>query len=137
MKISITQLLMTVFVASVSYAHESYGQESLRERVSILIKNGNLKSVLLSIEKQVDLTFSYQKEVVASNEKINIEFKNETVEDILKKVLIPRNISFQVLRNNQIILTRNLGLGNIESISREPISETKITFSADISIKGT
>ena len=97
MKISLIQLMLITLVVSVSYAHRSYGQESLKERAFISIKNGSLKSVLQAIEKQVDVTFSYQKEVLNMTDKINIELKNETVAEILKKVLTPRNISFQVL----------------------------------------
>ena len=138
MKISIVQLIMITLVVSVSYAYRSYGQESLKERATISIKNGSLKSVLRAIEKQVDVTFSYQKEVLNTTEKINIELKNETVAEILKKVLTPRNISFQALRNDQIVLTKNVGLGNAESLIKEPINDTKseVAF-ADIAIKGT
>jgi TonB-linked SusC/RagA family outer membrane protein len=136
MKISITQLMMIAFLASVSFAHESYGQEKLTQRVSISIKDGNLKLVLQRIEKQVDLTFSYQKDVVNSAEKLTVDFKDETVEEILKKVLTPRKISFQVLRSNQIILTRNIGLGNIDNISRDQFYENKVELVADIIIKG-
>ena len=110
MKISIIQLIMITLVVSISHAHKSYGQESLKERATISIKNGSLKSVLRAIEKQVDVTFSYQKEVLNTTEKINIELKNETVAEILKKVLTPRNISFQALGNDQIVLTKNVGL---------------------------
>lgn len=125
MKISIVQLIMITLVVSVSYAYRSYGQESLKERATISIKNGSLKSVLRAIEKQVDVTFSYQKEVLNTTEKVNIELKNETVAEILKKVLTPRNISFQALRNDQIVLTKNVGLGNAESLIKEPINDTK------------
>ncbi len=137
MKISFVQLMLITLVVSGSYAHRSYGQESLKERATISIKNGSLKSVLQAIEKQVDVTFSYQKEVLNMTDKINIELKNETVAEILNKVLTPRNISFQILRNNQIVLIKNVGLGSVESLIKEPLNDTKsgITI-ADITIKG-
>jgi TonB-dependent starch-binding outer membrane protein SusC len=138
MKISLVQLMLITLVVSVSYAHRSYGQESLKERATISIKNGSLKSVLQAIEKQVDVTFSYQKEVLNTTDKINIELKNETVAEILKKVLTPHNISYQVFRNNQIVLTKNVGLGNLESLKKEPINDVKSEEAiADITIKGT
>jgi TonB-linked SusC/RagA family outer membrane protein len=138
MKISLIQLIIVTLLVSISYANSSYGQEKLNERATISIKNGSLKSVLQAIEKQVDVDFSYKKEVLNATEKINIELKNETVTEILETVLTPHNISFQVLRNNQIVLTKNENLGKVEHQLKEPINEYKIEEAITvITIKGT
>ena len=138
MKISLIQLIIVTLLVSISYANSSYGQEKLNELATISIKNGSLKSVLQAIEKQVDVDFSYKKEVLNATEKINIELKNETVTEILETVLTPHNISFQVLRNNQIVLTKNENLGKVEHQLKEPINEYKIEEAITvITIKGT
>lgn len=64
MKVSLTQLLMTLMVVTIGYAHTSKAQDRLQEKVSISLNNASLKSFLQSIEKQVDVTFSYQKELL-------------------------------------------------------------------------
>ena len=86
MKISLIQLIILTLMVSISYANSSYGQEKLNERATISIKNGNLKSVLQEIEKQVDIDFSYKKEVLNTTKKINIELKNETVTEIFIRI---------------------------------------------------
>lgn len=96
----------TAFAAGLSYASPTYSQELLKQRISISVKNASLKTILKNIEEQGDLSFSYQKQVIATDEKINLEAKNELLEDLLKRVLLPRNISYQVVKSNQIILSR-------------------------------
>ena len=124
-------------MVSISYANSIYGQEKLNERATISIKNGSLKSVLQAIEKQIDIDFSYKKEVLNTTEKINIELNNETVIEILETVLTPYNISFQVMRNNQIVLTKNENLGKVENKLKEPIIEKKLDEpNIGITIKG-
>jgi TonB-linked SusC/RagA family outer membrane protein len=115
MKITLIQLVLMAITINTGYAESVYEQGPLGARVSISIKNGNIKSVLQSIEKQVDVTFSYHKEVVSSKVNINAEFKNETLGEVLRKILEPRNIEFQVLRNNQIILNKYGSLGNVQN----------------------
>ena len=105
MKITAIQLVMAMMVVGVSFARPSYAQEHLKDRITLTANKSSLRAVLRDIEKQVDLVFSYQKEVLASSEKVSVSFKNETVESILNKLLNPRNINFLVLKNNQIILT--------------------------------
>lgn len=114
-----------------SYANRVYGQEPLGERVSLSIKNGNIKSILQSIEKQVEVTFSYRKDVVSSKFNINAEFKNETVGEVLKKILEPRNIEFQVVRNNQIILNKNGSLGNVQNTEEGALMQIKNDLTAE------
>jgi TonB-dependent starch-binding outer membrane protein SusC len=119
MKISLIQLILIAFIGNIGYSHAIYGQEFLQEKISISVKKGSLKSILTDIERQVNLTFSYQRQVIPSDENLNVEFKNETVESILKQVLTPRNISYRLLRNNQILLTKNNNVGNVETKSPE------------------
>lgn len=95
MKITFIQLVLMAITINTSYAESVYEQGPLGERVSISIKNGNIKSVLQSIEKQVDVTFSYHKEVVSSKFSVNAEFKNETLGEVLEKYLSLEILSFK------------------------------------------
>lgn len=136
MRVTITQLLMTVLVVSMTYAHPTKAQDMLQERVNLNLKNGSMKGVIQSIEKQVDVTFSYQKGVIAQDEKINLSLSNETLENVMKKVFAPRNIKYQFQKNNQIILEKGK-LGEIENANAEvsPVASTEIMM-ADRSISG-
>ena len=136
MRVTITQLLMTVLVVSIAYAHPTKAQDMLQERVNLNLKNGSMKGVIQSIEKQVDVTFSYQKGVIAQDEKINLSLSNETLENVMKKVFAPRNIKYQFQKNNQIILEKGK-FGEMESANADlaPSTSSEIIV-ADRSISG-
>ncbi|MFC5411167.1 SusC/RagA family TonB-linked outer membrane protein [Larkinella bovis] len=106
MKIIFAQLILVVLLIGNTLAYPTAAQELLKERVNLTLKNSNLRSFLHSLEKQVDVVFSYQKGVIESNEKLNLTIQNETIDNVLKQVLVPRRIYYRVLNNNQIILTR-------------------------------
>jgi TonB-linked SusC/RagA family outer membrane protein len=136
MRMSFIQLVLITVMVNISYAHSGYGQEILKEKVSLSIKSGSIKSLLQSIEKQVDVTFSYKKGIILSNEKINVEFKNETLEEVLNKVFSPKDISFRLIQNNQIVLNKSQSLGNVQNGENEPLINSQNEQVADITIKG-
>jgi TonB-linked SusC/RagA family outer membrane protein len=111
MKITSVQLIMAVVIAGNSLCAPVFSQELLKERVTITVRDGSLKSFLRTLEKQVDIIFSYQKDVITNDDKLNLEFKNESLDEVLKQVLTPRRIEYRVIRNNQIILSRKISTG--------------------------
>lgn len=112
MKFSFIQLVLLTITINMCYSNNGYGQGPLTERVSLSIKKGSIKNLLQLIESQSNVTFSYQAQVISSKAKINVEFKNETLEEVLNKVLSSQDIKFQVLRNNQIVLNKSNNLEN-------------------------
>lgn len=112
MKITAFQFIMVCILAGNGLAWPASSQELLNERVTLSIRDGNLKSFLRTLEKQVDITFSYQKDVIMTEDRLNLEFRNETVDEVLRQVLTPRRIQYKVIRNNQVILSRKPSAGS-------------------------
>lgn len=133
MRFSFIQLVLLTITINMGYSHNGYGQEPLAEHVSLFIKNGSVKSVLDNIEKQSNVKFSYQKGVIPIKSKIDVDFKNETLGEVLKKILTPEHITFQVLKNNQIVLTSTISSEKINDAFGE---NSQSTFLADIIVKG-
>ncbi len=111
MKISLLQIVLCGTLVGAGYAHPSDAQELLRESITITVRNESVTTLLQRIEKQLHVVFSYQKGVLASGEKISLDVTNEPLGTVLDKVLTPRGVSFQVLRNKQIVLQRAKGIG--------------------------
>lgn len=141
MKITSFQLVISCILVSNGLAAPASSQELLKERVTLTVKDGTLKSFLQSLEKEVDVIFSYQKEVVSIDERLNLDFKNETLDEVLRHVLLPRRIQYKVIRKNQIILSRKIppatdvqptGAGPEKEEAGKPASHA-----ADITVKGT
>lgn len=142
MKINIIQAIMAGVFAINAFATPATVQDLLQKKVSISLEKGNIKTLLKSIEKQTNILFSYKKDLIANDQPLTLEIKNEKVEDVLRKVLLPRNISFETVGERQIILVRSKALG-FESIENNLNHDEKSILNfekniiADITIKGT
>ncbi len=140
MKITSIQFIISCILLGNGLAAPALSQDLLRERVTITIRDGTLKSFLKSLEMQVDVIFSYQKEVVSSKDRLNYEFKNETLEEVLKRVLTSRRIQYKVIRNNQIILTKKAASvidGRSTGFKKEKKpAERRMTETNEITVKG-
>jgi hypothetical protein len=101
MKINLIQVIMAGVFAMNAFAIPVKAQDALQEKLSISLEKGTIKTFLKSIEKQTNVLFSYKKDLIAKDEQLTLEIKNEKVEEVLKKVLTPRNITFETVGENK------------------------------------
>lgn len=106
MKISLVQFIIACVFMGMTYAKDADAQELLNQRVTLQISDMRIKNVLAEIEKTAHVKFSYSPQIIQSNRKINVEIKNNTLDEVLKKVLLPLNIHYKVA-GNQIILIKS------------------------------
>ena len=142
MKINLIQVIMAGVFAINAFAIPAKAQDALQEKVSISLEKGTIKTFLKSIEKQTNVLFSYKNELIANDLPLTVEIKNEKVGEVLRKVLAPRNISFETVGKRQIILVRSISNRNEEkenSLNQTETTTLNINKSnvADITIKGT
>lgn len=136
MKITLTPLLLVCLLTTLSFAENTFGQERLQEKITLYLKNTELKTVLKSIEQKTNVVFSYQKGVLATNEKLNLDIKDQTLESVLQQILTPRQISYQVIKANKIVLTRRI-LGNLPEESEPKPTPTLLDLQLDQTVTGT
>jgi hypothetical protein len=77
LKNSLLQLFLLCFFTGISFAETKGVQSGLKTLITLKAKNTDLKTILKDIEKQAQISFSYQKDVIATGEKIDAEFSNE------------------------------------------------------------
>jgi len=118
MRISLSQLLLICLLANLTFADPLLAQEQLQKRVSISLRKSTLKTLLNAIERKTDIVFSYRKDVLTTDERLDFEIQNETVESIISHYLVPRQIGYRAIGTSTIILTRQPG-GN-QSTGNEP-----------------
>jgi TonB-linked SusC/RagA family outer membrane protein len=142
MKINLIQLILAGVFAANAFALPVKAQDLLQKKVSISVQKGSIKTLLKSIEKQTNVLFSYKKDLIANDEPLTLEIKNEKVEDVLRKVLTPRNITFETVGERQIILIRSKSMGL--DLKENGSNQTSITLpniennvNNDITIRGT
>ena len=91
--------LSLLFGLSCIYAEESHSQI----RISIDVKDAELKEVFENIERKTNFIFFYTDGVDNSKRKVSIKANNETVAKILEEILRP-DFSFEVV-DRQIIVS--------------------------------
>ncbi len=119
MKLGVLQLFLLGALAGMGYAHPLRGQESLKMKITLEMQDVSLNAALRQIEKLTNISFSYQRDVVAPFRGINVFFRDEEVETILEHLLTPRKIRYERLKNNQLILTRVPATGSVKGQQEE------------------
>ncbi len=104
----VLSFVMLVFVMHVSA--RSYSQNT---KFSMSLQNVTIKKVLGRIEDQSEYRFLYSDSKIDVEKYVDVDFNNETVENILQKVFTGSNVQFK-------IVGRQIVLSNInESISEQ------------------
>ncbi len=102
MKISIAPVLILTLAFS-SYAKDTNGQEGLKKKISLEISNEEIGAVFSRLETLSDLRFVYSPEIISASRKISLNVRNKELYKVLKELLKPLNIQYE-LDNNYIIL---------------------------------
>ena len=135
MKLSLIQCVIAVIFAGVSLARDVSAQELLNRKISIQIENQAVITILTSIEKQADVKFTYRPKLIASSQKLSLNVTNETLSQVLDKILNPMKIKYKTI-GNQIVLSRvataenssALGPNNgTPSVSMEAVADLQVT----------
>jgi len=137
MKAIIIQTFIAAFFAGVGLAHDITAQELLEKKVSIQADNVQIKNVLSKIEKQTGTRFMYAHDRILASRKISFNASEEKLGDVLKKLLIPLKINFEI-SGNKIILSYadHSGLKNIETNAPSSTIKGRITDENGLPIPG-
>lgn len=94
----LSTLLLLLGIVSVSAT--SYSQEA---KVSMQINNKTVTEVFAEIKAQTNYSFWYDLKDVDINKKVTINVQDETVRNVLTKVLQDQNLSFELIGNHIVI----------------------------------
>lgn len=90
-------LLLFVFQSAAT----SYGQ---RTRINLDVKQSTLKEVFKEIESRSEFTFFYNDQVIDVTQTIEVHVKNETIENLLNKILT--NCSYTIENRNILLIPK-------------------------------
>lgn len=105
MKITGLQLLLAVFSASLTLAHDGLSQDLLNRPVSVQFDRQDLKVVLRRLEKAANVKFTYVPQVIDAESKVSLRANNDRLEVVLDQLLKPLHISYQI-SGNYIVLRK-------------------------------
>ncbi|MGV8096728.1 MAG: TonB-dependent receptor [Mangrovibacterium sp.] len=100
---------LTGLLMLISFIAISAGTYSQNTHFSFKIENGTLHDLFLYMEKNSNLRFAYNKSDLDDTQRVSCKFENESVEQILNKVLDTDKLSISV-KNEYVIITNK---GNV------------------------
>jgi len=109
MKITLGQVFIAIVLTSISYASSSKAQAVLDKQITISLNKSSLGDALKTIEKDANIKFVYSESIIKTDQEVSISAVQERLGNVLKQLLIPNGISYEIL-NDRIILTKNKAL---------------------------
>ena len=136
MRITLTQVLLSVLFCGVTLANHAFSQEILNKSISIRTEEVTIKKVLNQLERQADVKFVYSPNVIEASQKVTISASADKLSRVLESLLSPFHISYEVVGNH--ILLRKSTVENKDNflISR-PVLPNDIILEQEISGKVT
>ncbi len=105
LKFSGFHLIWIMLSFGISIAKDSHAQEMLTRPVSLELRNQEVKSILLQLEKTAKVKFSYEPMVISTDEKVSLMALKEPLSNVLDRLLKPLHINYEV-SGKYIILTK-------------------------------
>ncbi|MDR6560534.1 MULTISPECIES: TonB-dependent receptor [unclassified Arcicella] len=129
MRITITQLFLSIICCGISLANSAFSQEVLNKSITLRTGSSTIKKVLFQLEKKADVKFVYSPNAIQAGQIVSFNFTEDKLSKVLEDLLTPLNISYEVIDNR--ILLRKKAVAereNIQSlIPNEIIAEQTIS----------
>jgi TonB-linked SusC/RagA family outer membrane protein len=104
MRMSLYQAILAVIFTTLVHAHNVNGQRVLDQKVTLRVSNVEVDKVLEKIESVTKIKFMYNPQIF-NNQKGSFKFQDESLADVLGKLLSPYNVTYEVVQD-RIILKR-------------------------------
>ncbi|MFA5327576.1 MAG: SusC/RagA family TonB-linked outer membrane protein [Prolixibacteraceae bacterium] len=98
MKLNFFILLLTILQVSASVS----GQNT---RLDLKMKDATIAQIFDEIERYSDVYFFYNKSQIDENRTISVDFRNKTIDEILKGLVSELSLSYEIVGKNIIIKT--------------------------------
>lgn len=100
----IFSILIFVFLFAGTVSAKMAAPYSQQTRISLTVKNKTIKEVFREIENKSQFIFIYNDKVIDAKKNVSVTAKDETVDQILQKVLIGTNATYKISDRQIIIL---------------------------------
>ena len=101
-------LRFSVFILFLSLMGVSFSQVKTSDgvKISLHVKDLEIKKILILIESKVDFKFVYSSELIQSSKKISIDANDQPLSEVLKQILNPLQLKYEIA-GKSIIISRN------------------------------
>ena len=89
MRVSAVQLILMVILTTLASAASINGQGILDSKISLEVSNMEIKSILVEIEKQASVSFTYRPKLIQSSRKVSLSFNEAKLSEVLDHIFSP------------------------------------------------
>lgn len=100
MKLNFFLILLTVLQVSANVSAQN-------TRLDLKMKNATISQIFDEIERQSDVYFFYNKSQIDENRTISVDYRNKTIDEILKAIVSDLNLTYEIAGKNIIIKAVN------------------------------
>ncbi len=93
---------MLILLGTLSVNASVYSQAT---KLNLSSKGSTIRQVFDEIEKQSKYKFFYFNEQIDDSRKVNIQFTNKTVEEVLNQLFDNKNVKYKVFDNNLVVIS--------------------------------
>lgn len=135
-------LALSLLVAS---APATFASGTLQDaKITLTAKNKTLKDVFGEIEKKSNYVVVFNNNAINPNQKVSVDFQNESINDVLKKLLSGTSASYEIKGRQIVIFSTNEAGSTSERASQQGqitgkvVDENKMPLiGVSIQVKGT
>ena len=133
MKITLSQIFLMVLLTSLVSAGHLNGQGMLDRKVSLDVKNTSIKSIIVEIEKQTSVVFTYRPKLIKDSKRVTFKIEDATLSEALEELFGPEISFLPVYEEEEIVLMRTPVLVSEESV---PALKESLAISISGSVTG-
>jgi TonB-linked SusC/RagA family outer membrane protein len=104
MRITLVQAVIMIILTSLVSAASLSGQGILDRKVSLDVRNTEIKSILSEIEKQTSVVFTYRPNLVKASRKVSFSVTDARLADVLAQLLSPSVVILPLDEGEEIVL---------------------------------
>ncbi len=127
MKITLQQLVICLVFCTFSHAHSAYSQFDLSKTISLQMEKAEIKKVLSTIEKQVNVKFVYSSSNINMSQVVNINVTKKRLDQLLNELLLPMAVEYLVKENRIILRSNQEGSTNLPNVNQSKVVDKLIT----------
>ncbi|MCF0054381.1 SusC/RagA family TonB-linked outer membrane protein [Dyadobacter sp. CY356] len=125
MRMSLYQALLAVIFTTLVHSADVNGQKVLDQKVTLRLSNTEIDKVLDKIENVTKVKFMYNPQIF-NNQKGSFKFQDESLSEVLGKILAPHNVTYEVVQD-RIILKREQAASELKISSPKESPKKVVT----------
>lgn len=102
MKLTAAQLMIMVVLTTLASAGDLNGQGVLDNKVSLDVMDMEVKTILLEIEKQVPVNFTYRSKLINATRKVSMQVSDARLSEVLDDLFTP-SVEFVVVEKEIVL----------------------------------